>query len=164
MRTRKEKGTTRSKDAATPRGHQRRAGSARRAPFPGALPKRTKRERGRTGAPDVPANIRVMGVHLSADERSYVRRKLGMKLGKFGSSVERVSVRVEDLNGPRGGVDHQCQVKVVLDGLPSVVFAGRDPSLAAAIDGALTGAERAVRRALKRKQAVRRRSRASPAA
>jgi hypothetical protein len=75
-----------------------------------------------------------------------------MKLGKFAASIERVSVRVQDLNGPRGGVDRACQVKVVLSEAPSVVYVEQDASLAAAIDGALAGTERAVRRALRRRR------------
>ena len=75
-----------------------------------------------------------------------------MKLGKFASSVERVSVRVEDLNGPRGGVDPPCRHKVVRSGLPSVVFVSRGASLEAAVDGALAGVERAVRRSLQRRR------------
>jgi ribosome-associated translation inhibitor RaiA len=75
-----------------------------------------------------------------------------MKLGKFASSIERVSVRAEDVNGPRGGVDHACRVKVVLNSLPSIVVVEQDASLAAAIDRALGAAERAVRRALQRRR------------
>jgi ribosome-associated translation inhibitor RaiA len=89
-------------------------------------------------------------VELDPDDRTYIKRKLGMKLGKFASSIERVSVRVEDVNGPRGGVDHECRIKVVLSDLPSVVFVEQDASLAAAIDRALAGSERAVRRAVRR--------------
>jgi ribosome-associated translation inhibitor RaiA len=91
-------------------------------------------------------------VELDREDRAYIRRKLGMKLGKFASSIERVSVRVEDVNGPRGGVDHACRVKVVLSDLPSVVVEERDASQAAAIDGALAGVERTVRRALQRRR------------
>ena len=75
-----------------------------------------------------------------------------MKLGKFASSIERVGVRVEDVNGPRGGVDHACRVKVVLSELPSVTYVAQDASTAPAIDRALTGSERAVRRALDRRR------------
>jgi ribosome-associated translation inhibitor RaiA len=100
-----------------------------------------------------------MPIHIRADAtgfgpvaRDYVRRKLGTKLEKFSSSIERVSVRVEDVNGPRGGVDQACRVKVVLTGLPSVVFESRDASLNAAVDGALSGVQRAVRRATQRRR------------
>jgi hypothetical protein len=132
------------------RGRPRKADTRKRAPFPGWLPKAAKGERGRAEGP--PAHIRVFGVELDPDDRTYVRRKLGMKLGKFATSIERVTVRVEDVNGPRGGVDHECRVKVVLSDLPSVVFIERDASLAAAIDRALAGSERAVRRALRRRR------------
>jgi hypothetical protein len=132
------------------RARPRRADSAKQAPLPGWLPKGSKGERGRAAAP--PAHIRVFGVELDRDDRIYIQRKLGMKLGKFASSIERVSVRVEDVNGPRGGVDHECRIKVVLSELPSVVFIERDASLAAAIDRALAGSERAVRRAVRRRR------------
>jgi ribosome-associated translation inhibitor RaiA len=134
------------------RGRPRKTDSVKRAPFAGLLPKASKRDLGRAGARSTPAHIRVFGVELDLDDRTYIRRKLGMKLGKFAASIERVSVRVEDVNGPRGGVDHACRVKVVLSELPSVTYAVQDASLAAAIDRALSGSERAVRRAVRRKR------------
>jgi CBS domain-containing protein len=126
--------------------------SRKRAPFPDRIPRSFRRESGRTAAPLVPTYIRPRGIELGQEDRTYIRRKLGMKLGKFATSVERVSVRVEDLNGPRGGVDHVCRIKVVLSGLPSVVFEARGASLEAAVDGALAGVERAVRRSLQRRR------------
>ncbi len=60
-----------------------------------------------------------------------------MKLGKFAPSVERVSVRLFDLNGPRGGIDQRCLVKVVLSGLPGVVVERRYVTLQTAIDTAV---------------------------
>ena len=134
------------------RGRSRKADSDKRAPFAGWLPKPSKRDLGRAGAQSTPAHIRVFGVELDLDDRTYIRRKLGMKLGKFASAIERVSVRVEDVNGPRGGVDHACRVKVVLSALPSITYVAQDASLAAAIDRALSGSERAVRRAVGRKR------------
>jgi CBS domain-containing protein len=124
----------------------------RRAPFRAVLPKALKPITGRTKAPLIPAHIRVVGVHLSADSRADIRRKLGNKLGKFAASIERVSVRVKDVNGPRGGVDQLCRIKVVLSELPSVVFNCQDASAEVAINGAIAGAERAVRKALRRRR------------
>jgi hypothetical protein len=91
-------------------------------------------------------------VTLSGPERALTRRKLGLKLGKFLPAIERVSVRIADINGPRGGVDQTCRVKVVLSGLPSVVCESRAASRNAAINRALIGAERAVRRTLRRRR------------
>ncbi len=103
-------------------------------------------------ASETPAYIRSVGPVLSAEDRQYLRRKLGQKLSKFTPAVERTSVRVEDLNGPRGGIDKLCRIKVVLRGLPSVVVEERHASLQAAMDGALIRMERAVRRATDRRR------------
>lgn len=122
-----------------------------RPPFTRGLPKAAKRTAGRTAAPQVPANIRVYGVELSQEERARIRHGLGMKLGKYETSIERVTVRLLDVNGPRGGIDKLCRIKVVLSGLPSVVFESQALALKAAINGALSGAERAVRRSVLRR-------------
>ena len=106
----------------------------------------------RADASTVTVHVRALGVEVGADERAYIRRKLGIKFDKFAPSVGRVSVRIADTNGPKGGVDKVCRIKVVLSGLPSIVVEQRDPTLAAAIDGALAGAERAVRRSLQRRR------------
>jgi CBS domain-containing protein len=124
----------------------------KREPFTDRVPRPTKRSAGRTSAPLVPANIRVAGVTLDDDDRTYIRRRLGMKLGKFADNIERVTVRVEDVNGPRGGVDTSCRVKVVLSGLPSVTVETRGATLADTVNRALAGAERAVRRNVQRRR------------
>jgi ribosome-associated translation inhibitor RaiA len=130
------------------RGRLRLPESARRAPLPATVARPTKR----TGQSAVPAFIRDAGSKLDSADRDYIRRKLGMKLGKFGDVVERVSVRVKDMNGPRGGVDKSCRIKVVLSGLPSVVVEQQDASLQAAVDRALGRTERAVRQSVQRRR------------
>jgi hypothetical protein len=94
----------------------------------------------------------VIGAELDQETRGYIRRKLGTKLGKFVTSLERVSVRVIDVNGPRGGVDQLCLIKVVLSVLPSVVVERRRPQAQAAIDAAIGAVERAVTRRLGRRR------------
>ena len=134
------------------RARPRRHDTPRRAPLAARKPRAVKRRAGRTAAPQVPAHVRVFGAELEEIDRDYIRRKLGMQLGKFAESIERVSVRVEDVNGPRGGVDQMCRIKVVLSGLPSVVFEAQDTALHAAIDRAIKGTERAVRRSVGRRR------------
>ncbi len=130
----------------------RQGRNSTRSPFPGWIPRTLKRKSGRTDVPLVPAHIRMLGADLSKEQRASIRQKLGIKIGKFANSIERVSVRVKDVNGPRGGIDHVCRIKVVLSGLPSVLYEAQDASLDAAIGSALVGTERAVRRSLKRRR------------
>jgi putative sigma-54 modulation protein len=123
-----------------------------RAPLPGWVPRPVKRDSGRTDALRTPAHVRVIGVTLDDDARALIRRKLGMTLGKFVASIERVTVRVADANGPRGGADQVCGVKVVLSGLPSVMIERRHATLLAAIDVALNATAQAVRRSVRRRR------------
>lgn len=143
---------------------RKRVGSKRRTPLPARIPRSAKPVAGRTTASQTPAHVRTIGVTLAPADRSYIRRRLGMKLGKFASDIERVSVRVEDINGPRGGIDKRCRVKVVLSGLPSVVVEKQEHATQAAVDGALDATERNVRKALgKRRAPPRTRIRRAPA-
>jgi ribosome-associated translation inhibitor RaiA len=125
-----------------------------------AFPAETRRSR-KLDARRPPASIRTSGVRLSREERSYIRRKVGLRLGKFSPAIERVTVRVSDANGPRGGVDKICAAKVVVSGLPSVVVERKEHDVRAAIDGTLTAAERAVRKVIQRRRRARPRAAAA---
>lgn len=130
----------------------RRRVPAPRTALPTSRPKAEKRDERRTGERFPTAHVRVIGATLDADDRAYIRKKLGEKLGKAASSIERVSVRLADENGPRGGVDQVCRVKVVLSGLPSVVVERRHATLMGAIDGALRATEQAVMATVRRRR------------
>lgn len=135
------------------RDRARQPDSARRAPMAARVPRPAKRRAGTTESSKVPAHIRDAGAGIDEQDRSYVRRKLGMKLGKFARAIERVSVRIRDVNGPRGGVDKACAIKVVLSGMPSVLVQQQHASLQAAMDSALRRVESAVRRSVQRRRA-----------
>lgn len=145
--------TTRMKSHSQPLWPRRRGkpDSARRSPFSAALSKPWKVEP-HSPVIAIPAYIRAAERDLGAEDRAYIRGKLGRALGKFADHIVRASVRTEDANGPRGGVDRVCRIKIVLVGLPSVVFEKRDPTLTAAVEGAISGVEEAVRRGLQRRR------------
>jgi hypothetical protein len=94
----------------------------------------------------------VIGGAIDDDARYYIARKLGMKLGKFVSSIERITVRLSDTNGPKGGRDQKCQIKVVLSGLPSVVVNETDSTLSRTVDRAIDAVAIAVRRRVARRR------------
>ena len=121
-----------------------------REPNHGQVPRPSERTAGGAVALITPANIRVEGVRLDDNDRTYIRRRLGEKLGKYARRIERVTVRMRDINGPRGGVDIQCRIKLVVSGLPSIVVEHHAARLRPALTRALAGAERAMRRTLQR--------------
>jgi putative sigma-54 modulation protein len=122
-----------------------------RAAFASRIARPAKLKRSRHSPGDIPAYIGTAGASLDAGDRAYIRRKLGMKLGKFARAIERVSVRVRDVNGPKGGVDKLCAIKVVLVRLPSVMIEQQHAALQAAMDGALRRVEVAVMRSVQRR-------------
>jgi hypothetical protein len=139
---------------------RRQPDSMKRAPLAAAVPRAAKRVAGRAPAAETPAYIRATGAPVSATAKADMRRKLGRKLGRHALDIERTSVRIDDVNGPRGGIDKSCRIKIVLSALPSVVVVEQHESLHAAFDGALDRAQRAVREALKRRRVEPRRAKA----
>jgi hypothetical protein len=123
---------------------------ARTQPFQKKIPRAAKLSTGRGGASETPLHVRTIGTATEEGLGDHVRSKLGRKLGKFASSIERVSVRFEDVNGPRGGVDHVSRIKVVLSDLPSVIVESTGTDATHAFDTASHRVERAVRRNLGR--------------
>jgi ribosome-associated translation inhibitor RaiA len=98
------------------------------------------------------AHVRVIGVSITDENRVFIKQTLARKLRKFASSVHRASVRVTDVNGPRGGQDQLCRVKVVLPGLVTVVVERRHAKLRAAVSAALLAAERSVQQRVGRQR------------
>lgn len=81
--------------------------------------KSDKRELGRTSVSETPLSIRSR-IELPAGFKQTMRERLASKLGYAATLIERGTVRFEDINGPRGGIDTLCRIKLVLSGHPSV--------------------------------------------
>jgi hypothetical protein len=122
----------------------------KRERFPVSRPRGNKRHAGATGVELTPLAVRATGIRLSDEVDSYIRKGLTAKLGKFADRIERLTVRFEDLNGPRGGVDVVCRAKVVLSNLPSVVVNARAKTDRLAFGRVANALTRAVRKALDR--------------
>ena len=97
--------------------------------------------------------LEVHSSRLNVSERthSYVNRRLAFALGRFDDVIHNVVVRLEDINGPRGGVDKLCSVRVNLLGQKKPVMAEvLDTSIQASIDMAAERVGRSVARQLNR--------------
>ena len=70
-----------------------------------------------------------------------------------GSGVERVTVRFEDLNGPKGGVDTACRIQLKLSAQPTLVVEARAEGVAPAFRLALPRLVAALDRQLSRRTA-----------
>jgi hypothetical protein len=98
------------------------------ATLTGRTSKVGKAARGRTAVAETPLVIRG-DVRLDGPAQKRARAKLGRALASMAPQIERLTVRFEDVNGPRGGADTRCRIKAVVAGAPSVVIdqAGQNP-------------------------------------
>lgn len=94
--------------------------------------------------------IRNRKMDLAESGRDRIERSLRFALGRFAPRIRRVAVGLVDLNGPRGGVDKRCRVKVTLEPSGSVFVEEDGSDLLAVIDRAAERVGRSVERKLER--------------
>ena len=107
-------------------------------------------------------DIQARGFKLTEGLREYVERRLSFVFASTRRSVRRISVRLSDQNGPRGGDDMRCRMQVSLAAAPSVVIEDTEANLYVAIDRAADRIGRAVARRIERLRKDRRMSRLLP--
>jgi len=88
----------------------------------------------------------------------HIKRRLGFALSASAEHIQRVLVRLSDINGPRGGADKCCHIQLMLGRMPDVVIKDTETDLYTAIDRA---ADRAGRTAVRRLARHRNRDRSS---
>ena len=93
--------------------------------------------------------------------KHYVKGRLDHTLTFCGSHVQRIVIRLSDINGPRGGKDKCCLLQIKLAGLPDVIVKDTETDLYAAIDRAVDRATQAVVRKIGRQQSLNKHSRLS---
>lgn len=97
------------------------------------------------------------GTGVTENLREFITRRVHFALGRFAPHVERVTARVTDVNGPRGGTDKCCRMEVKLQALDSVSSVARADNLEEAAAMAAERLGRGVARALERRQQAKRR-------
>jgi putative sigma-54 modulation protein len=91
------------------------------------------------------------GFELTAAIQSYAHGRFAFALDRARHLVRQVSVRLSDINGPRGGNDKRCKVQITLPGGNDVVIDDLDADLYVAIDRAADRAGRTLSRRLERR-------------
>jgi len=54
------------------------------------------------------------GVRITQAGRSHVQRTVSMSIGRFIRHIRSIVVLLEDVNGPRGGIDKRCRLDLRL--------------------------------------------------
>ncbi len=98
------------------------------------------------------ARLHVAGLWAGRERLTYLRTRLATRLSKFAHAIQRLKVRLGDVNAWRGGIDKVCRIEVVMRSLPSVIVERRRAAVRSAIDAALDATEQAVRRSVQRRR------------
>ena len=91
--------------------------------------------------------IQGLNFDLTTAILEHVRERLTAGLSYYAPHVQRVSVRVSDVNGPRGGPDKRCCFEVVAEGIGEVRVDEVDQDLYRAVDRAAVRLRRTMARA-----------------
>ena len=100
------------------------------------------------------------GVELSGELKDFVHRRIDFSLGRLAGRIKSLTVRLADINGPRGGVDKCCDIRIDAGFRQVVIVREQQATIQAAVALAVDRAERAVQRQLRLGDPLSERSRA----
>jgi putative sigma-54 modulation protein len=105
----------------------------------------------------VEISIETSGLRLSRTEmenfRGHIRQRVEETFSRIGRRITRVSVHLADVNGPRGGYDKHCMVKVSLGGATAALAQGCDRNMFALVNRVSVCAAQVTLKRLKRRPA-----------
>jgi ribosome hibernation promoting factor len=99
--------------------------------------------------------VRFRSLEPSDALRDHAVRRIRCHLSRFGHEISSVLVRISDVNGPKGGVDKQCQVTARGRRLSGVIVDDLSGDAYSAIDMAVARVSRALGRELERVRGAR---------
>ena len=77
--------------------------------------------------------LRTRGLGITDALRDHVVRRLDFALRRFGSEIDGVVGRLEDVNGPRGGRDKRCQLTITGPRIGGLSFRAQGDDVYAAV-------------------------------
>jgi putative sigma-54 modulation protein len=103
----------------------------------------------------VEIRIETSGLRLSSSEmesfRGHIHQRVEATFSRIRRRITRVSVHLADVNGPRGGFDKHCMVKVSLGGATAALAQGNDRNLFALVNRVSVSAAQVTLKRLKRR-------------
>jgi ribosomal subunit interface protein len=99
--------------------------------------------------------LRMQELNLNEVLRDYIERRLRFALSRFQSRVGKVTFRISDENGPRGGNDKTCRISAEILPSGTVVLESTQANLFTAIDAATDRLRRAVAREVEQRRDAR---------
>lgn len=101
-------------------------------------------------------NTYIYGNNLNINDtlRNFIKDKASVSFSRFNYLVSKVEVRITDENGPKGGEDKSCLVRITSHHLQDIVIKSRDKDSYASISQAFHRAKQTLARRLKHLQSI----------
>lgn len=98
--------------------------------------------------------IDIQAQHFSLTDalRAHIERRLCFALSCCVYRIQRIVLRLSDINGPRGGTDKRCRIQLMLTGMSDVMIEDTKVDLYLAIDRAIHRAKHTVLRKIDRQK------------
>lgn len=129
----------------------------RRAPMGVKTFETDRASRGRTTSTETPVHLRVAASSVSVD-REWLQQRLGFKLGKFATRIDRVDVILSDESGSKGKPTVRATLQLVIPHKDPIAVTARAETAQSAISAALRSSERTMRRSIERRATTKRRA------
>lgn len=97
--------------------------------------------------------IRTRNLLLTPETHDEIRQRLHSALGRISPRILAVDVTITDINGPRGGADKQCRMRIHGEELASVVIEHVGEDTLATVSLVAGRAQQAVLRNVARRRA-----------
>lgn len=85
--------------------------------------------------------------------RAYIERRLRFGLARYGAVIQQVRLQLEDVNGPRSGLDKRCTLRVTGPRMGPLFLEETDALATRAVDRLSDRVDRTLARALERARA-----------
>ena len=99
--------------------------------------------------------IQTQGFKLTRSLEHFTREQINRAMSNCSERIDRVVVRLKDINGPKGGVDKHCSVEIKLANFPVTVVKKTSADMYTNIRKTSSRAARIALRQLKRRRVVR---------
>lgn len=99
-------------------------------------------------------DIQSLGFSLTPALSDYAGKRIDYSLSFASDRIARLTMRLSDINGRRGGQDKRCLLELRIKGAPGIVVEDVEEDLYAAIDRATERARRALVRKLEQSREV----------
>lgn len=107
-------------------------------------------------------DIQARNFELTDALANHIQRRLDFALSPRYEQIQQIQVRLSDINGPRGGEDKCCHVRIVLPRLQDIVVEDTELDMYVAINRAIDRAGRSVSRRLSRQRVRNQRTAKAP--